>query len=384
MPAIISFNVNVPDDTRLAGFGLNAITNQMAPLDANGNTSLRAVVEWGNANPQNGDWTMNRIEANLAMIAGGTITLTQNTTLELDTNFRIFVNPGPVTIERSAAPNTPAFNHFAVSANTESHFEGLTLKNGSSPFDGGSIRNSGKVQAMSCTFTDNFATTDGGAISTRFGATTYLFSCTFTNNKAAGYGGAVAAQPGSLATNLDTCTLTGNEAVLGGGAVSAVGANSFSISGSSITQNKATGANQGQGGGVYVQDTSSPTIGNTGIDNNTAAFQGGGLFVLRCDLTMNYGSLSSNTAAQDGGGFYIDEGLYAMTATLTSVRVTDNTATAGKGGGGYLKMGTLSGSLSALTGNTSGVAGFAGIAWKSGSTANITVPPGQQTVVNDP
>lgn len=383
VPAIVSFNVNVPDDTPFVQFGFNPNTFQMAPLDANNNTSLRAVVEYGNANPQIGNWGSNRYEANLGIIAGGTITLTQNTTLVLDTNFNILANGANVTIERSAAPNTPAFRLLSVAADTESHFVGIKLQNGDTVGSGGAIRNAGKVQLMSCTFTENVAGFDGGAIVTLEDATTILFSCTFTDNSAGRDGGAIAALPGSLTTSLNTCTLTENETVARGGAVFAEGAGSLFISGSSITNNKTTGVVgvQGLGGGVYVETTASATINHTNITNNTAAWRGGGLYVLNCDLTMTYGSLSYNTASQDGGGFYIDAD--TKTVTLNNVSVTQNTATNGKGGGGYILKGTLAGSLSALTGNTAGLA-ILGIGVKVGAIATITVPPGQQTVVNDP
>lgn len=333
---------------------------------------------------------MNRIEANLALIAGGTITLKADEpnvsfqTLTLDSNFNIYANPGPITIQRSVLnPFGPAFRLLSVNQDTESHFIGITLQNGATTGSGGGVWNDGTAQFSSCMFTNNSAGTDGGAIVARDGATTRLFSCTLTNNSASRDGGAIAALPGSLATSLEDCTLTDNSTVARGGAVFAEGAGSLAVSGGSITNNKTTGvvAGQGFGGGVYVKNTTSATVSYTDISSNTASFAGGGLFVQDCGLSMTGGSLSSNTAAQDGGGFYIDAD--TKTITLSSVSISNNAATAGKGGGGYLLKGTLTGSLSALMGNTSGVAGFAGIAWKTGSTATITVPPGQQTVVND-
>ncbi len=89
MPAIISFNVNVPDDTPFVLFGLNPMTQQQAPLDANNNTSLRAVIEYANANPETGNWNLNHYEANLGGIASQTITLDPALgTLELESNFK--------------------------------------------------------------------------------------------------------------------------------------------------------------------------------------------------------------------------------------------------------------------------------------------------------
>jgi predicted outer membrane repeat protein len=196
---------------------MNLITQQMSPLDANGNTSLRAVVEYGNANAQNGDWNTNHYNVDFLRVAGGTITLTQNTTLALNTNFNFF--NGAITVERSSAPNTPAFNHFDIIADTESHFVSMTLTNGKSGVSGGSIYNSGTIQFMSCTFMNNASAGSGGAIYTRSGATATLSSCTFTDNSADDNGGAVAADADSLATSFANCTITGNSAKMHGGAI---------------------------------------------------------------------------------------------------------------------------------------------------------------------
>ena len=49
----------------------------------------------------------------------------------------------------------------------------------------------------------------------------------------------------------------------------------------------------------------------------------------------------------------------------------------------YILKGTLAGSLAELTGNTATVA-IPGIAFKTGATVTLTVPMGQQTIVQDP
>jgi predicted outer membrane repeat protein len=290
-----------------------------------------------------------------------------------------------VTISRPTDPNTPAFNHFDVVGGTESHFLNMTLTNGSSPTDGGAIHDHGTLQLQSCTFANNSAAGVGGAIMVASDGTARMSDCTFEYNSAAGDGGAIAAEEESLATSITNCILTENSAGGNGGAISAISAGSLYISGCMITFNSADGVllNQGFGGGVYVDRVASATISSTDITDNTAAIQGGGLYVIDCDLTMTDGRLSYNTAAQDGGGFYIDAA--GKTVTLNQVKVTDNKATNGKGGGGYILNGTLAGSLAELTGNTAGAAvlPLPGIGVKAGATATITVPANEQTVGDD-
>jgi predicted outer membrane repeat protein len=138
------------------------------------------------------------------------------------------------------------------------------------------------------------------------------------------------------------------------------------------------------GGGVYVEATTTATINQTNITDNTSAYKGGGLYISGSDLTMTGGQLSNNTSTGSGGGFYFNA--TGMTLTLNQVSVTTNTSTDGYGGGGYVYDGTLAGNLGPgqLTGNTAGAVGFngslPGIGVSVGAFWTITVAPGQQKV----
>jgi predicted outer membrane repeat protein len=383
--ALPAYIVNVPDDTAYDHYGLNVHTGKMEPLDANGNTSLRAVVTYANQNPLSGAWNTNHYDVDLSPVAGQTITLNPDLafrTLVLNTNFNFLANAGNVTIARGDVE--AKFNHFDVSTGVECHWTGITLYNGSSTADGGSIWNNGTAQFTNCTFEGNSTGGNGGAIATRLGATTIANNCEFLFNFATtlnGNGGAVAALSGSSVTNLTNCTLTENETVGNGGAVWAEGAASLLIDGCSITWNRATGTSS-KGGGVYVESTTSATINQTNITDNTSAWLGGGLYVLDCNLTMTGGSLANNTSASDGGGFYIDAD--GKTVTFDQVSITNNTATDGKGGGGYLSHGTVTGSLTALTGNSAGrgLPGI-GVSLNAHEYRDLTIPAGQQTAERD-
>jgi hypothetical protein len=165
------------------------------------------------------------------------------------------------------------------------------------------------------------------------------------------------------------------------------GADTLTITGSTISLNTVSnlpGGAQGLGGGVYVENTTNATINQTDITDNTASWQGGGLYVLNTSLTMTGGQLAGNTSAQSGGGFFIDA--TGFTVTLNQVSVTNNTATNGLGGGGYVAAGTLAGQLLAgqLTGNTAGGQGpngsLPGIGLGIDAFWTITVAPNQQQV----
>jgi predicted outer membrane repeat protein len=395
--ALPAYIVNVPDDTAYDHYGLNVHTGKMEPLDANGNTSLRAVVTYANQNPLSGPWNTSHYDVDLSPIAGQTITFDAQffpQTLALNTNFNFLATAGNVTVQPSAGAT---FRLFSLSANTESHFTGMILQNGYALGSGGAVSVAGVAQFEGCTFAGNQArgmTGHGGAIAVTAGGSLTVSNCTFTDNRADANGGAIAALQFSLGINIINCTFNGNNRSVNanGGAVSMIGfipdpnnpdpnnpdpVGLLSISGTTITGSTAFG----KGGGIYVQTVWGVTIDQTTIRNNGADL-GGGLYVQDSFVSVTGGSLDTNVGSSGGGVFYIDADDY--TVTLDQVSVTNNSATNGKGGGGYLLKGTLTGSVSALTGNTSGAAGFAGIAWKTGSTANVTVPPNQQALVNDP
>ena len=119
-------------------------------------------------------------------------------------------------------------------------------------------------------FTDNSATTDGGAISIRSNCTATLSSTVFSKNTAAGTsetqgGGAIYVGWGTL--TLNGVTMTGNSAENGyGGAVNANNA-SFSVEGGSFTQNSAI-----SGGAIYLASNSASVanVKNASFSDNTA------------------------------------------------------------------------------------------------------------------
>ncbi|HIA72390.1 MAG TPA: hypothetical protein EYO01_06820 [Phycisphaerales bacterium] len=83
----------------------------------------------------------------------------------------------------------------------------------------------------------------------------------------------------------------------------------------------------GDGGGIYIRN-SSPTIINCTITGNTAIGGGGGLFIRDGSPTITNCLITGNTANVDGGGLFIRDG----SPTITNCMITDNTANADGGG----------------------------------------------------
>jgi predicted outer membrane repeat protein len=111
---------------------------------------------------------------------------------------------------------------------------------------GGAVASRDFVVFWACTFADNSAVGNGGAIhqaSDRWAGST-LDTCLFTNNTAGGYGGALAME----LANIYSCTLVHNSAVWGGGAFlgadCVVGDSVFSLNSSTLAGSQLAGGDE--------------------------------------------------------------------------------------------------------------------------------------------
>ncbi|MDY6422019.1 MAG: right-handed parallel beta-helix repeat-containing protein, partial [Synergistales bacterium] len=91
----------------------------------------------------------------------------------------------------------------------------------------------------------------------------------------------------------------------------------------------------GNGGGIYIDNSSTPTIINCTITYNTAKGGGGGFYINNGTPTITNCTITDNTANGDGGGFDISNG----TPTITNCTITGNTASYA-GGGFYITSGS--------------------------------------------
>jgi len=96
------------------------------------------------------------------------------------------------------------------------------------------------------------------------------------------------------------------------------------------------GSSSGHGGGIDFQGAGALTLDTTTLDLNSASFGGGiGFNATGSSATLTlkaYSVIASNTANIDGGGIEI-EGTSDLVAVEPSIRIGDNHAVNGKGGG---------------------------------------------------
>ena len=130
----------------------------------------------------------------------------------------------------------------------------------------------------------------------------------------------------SSSPTLTDCTFTNNTADNSGGGMYNYINSSPALTDCTFTSNSADYA----GSGMYNVDDSSPTLTNCTFTSNSADFGGGMINSSRSSPTLTNCTFTNNTAYFDGGGMY---NLSSSSPTLTDCTFTDNSA--GDGGGMY-------------------------------------------------
>jgi hypothetical protein len=207
--------------------------------------------------------------------------------------------------------------------------------------------------------TGDAADMGGGAISVDGGEAT-ISGSTFTNNRASGTsgsGGAIINKGGTLTvTNSAFSDNTSNRA---GGAIEDA-SGTTNLTGVTLSGNNA-GTNPGNGGGLHTGG-GTVTVSGGSVTNNTAV-EGGGLWSSGTLTVSDETTISGNTAIGDdddafeGGGGLFNQG---GTMTVTGATVSNNAASGpgGSGGGAFNSGdGELTIRSSTFTSNTSNRAG---------------------------
>ncbi|UTY23336.1 InlB B-repeat-containing protein [Treponema denticola] len=282
----------------------------------------------------------------------GQIIIEKNITIQGSNNTTDILNAN------SGGTDAPSTTHriFMVQSGKTLTLKKLTLKGGQNTTGafGGAINvtvSGSKAQLENCIIEDCQAN-KGGAIGCGLGTAVNLTNTIIKNckgltpNNAAGIGGAIYASGATV--TLIGCTLTGNEAVLKGGAIYAVKADvspntpsAVTISGGTIggtdtnDANKATGtgADEGQGGGIYIgdacslnlKDSTDPSSGVQSLQilGNRAA-KGQGIYAKNTIVTMKDTlqiNANNDVYLDDGTKIRADSNLSGFTARIT---VPDN------------------------------------------------------------
>src|SRR6266699_3645868 len=210
-----------------------------------------------------------------------------------NTGYSIHVQPGA-----SVSMSGLAFKNNEVLQNSfiDNHGE-LTLINNlitNSVGPDGSINNTGLLDIINSTISNNSASGRGGGINNT--GPLEITNSTISNNATYGQGGGIFNSSDTLGNpaSLSNSTVSGNTAVGGGGGIDNTGF--LKITNSTISDNRALN----EGGGIDSPGELGLT--NSTVSDNTALTFGGGIAVSSPFYTIFYCTIYRNTATQDGGG----------------------------------------------------------------------------------
>lgn len=214
--------------------------------------------------------------------------------------------------------STFTMNGGEISGNTANGGGGVAIIGSTMVMNDGTISNnstyrtSGQGSYGAGVYVADYANSSGG--DTLFSATPASFEMNggkITGNKALDYGGGILTFPQQgkkITININNGKISGNQVTRGsGGAVAAFfGVTELNIKGGTLTGNSA----QNYGGGAFLYDATNVTISGGTISKNKAS-QGGGVYLWSSSAAKQTGGSIENNVANAGGG--ICGGTYTMT-----------------------------------------------------------------------
>ncbi len=235
---------------------------------------------------------------------------------------------------------------------TDGEIYNNTAKQGKS---GGAIYTQGTVLIKGGSIHDNHNYV-GGAIAVGGGTFKMTGGEIYGNDGMAGAGGAMRVEDGAV--EITGGEIRDNVTMARGGAVFILGG-SFNFGGTaSMTGNKNTSETYGDGGAIASQGDVSVTISGGTISNNTAAYQGGAIYMDGGDFTMTGGVISDNGAKYVGGVYLQNINKFVMSGGRISGNTSKDGSVSGlsvKAADGLISDGLISDNLGgvALSGNFS-------------------------------
>ena len=231
---------------------------------------------------------------------------------------------------------------------------------------GGLYVESGKVHLYGGSITENTAEHCGGGIYAVLGSEIVMHfeNAVISNNQSVktndgssyGDGGGIYLEESSLC--LEQGTIFGNSAGNYGGGVHAENNSEIQIKGGTISTNKAPDC-----GGIYAKEGKALLLSGGNIQEN----DGGGLFLYNNDITMSGGKISGNTCEGNGSA---GAGIKVMSGTfrMTDGEICENSST-NNAGGVYINGGSFIMSKGTISKNTAVRGGGVYIEGRGGSAS---------------
>jgi len=337
--------VTVPQDNEVGSLRW-CINNAPSGSTITFDTSL-----WGHTIMLTGDLPIANKSLSIAGPGAHILTITNNTH-QILVSFGASIRISGLTFKGSKFNSHSLLSNNGMLTLTNSTISDNTAS-GANGNGGGIINNNGGTLTITNgTILDNTTSNSygGGGIFNNNGTLTITNSIV-SGNSVSGQqigGGGIANEHGTL--TITNSTVSGN-LVSGpktaGGGILNVSSGTLTITNSIVSGNSVSGQNSG-GGGI-LSDSSTLTLTNSTVSDNTSQF-GGGIYNYNGTLTLTNSTISGNTASGRGSGIInLDS-----TLTLTNSTVSGNTASgANSNGGGIINQGGKADiTFSTIYGNT--------------------------------
>ena len=244
----------------------------------------------------------------------------QGTDVSLGAGGGVYVRDGALTIKAST-----------IQGNTATRGGGVYADHATVTVEGSTIQNNTADDVPSNAPASNYGL--GGGIYS-FDCTLTITDSTITGNEARGSIGLF-----RYNTTENTDRLVSSTSGSGGGGICAVGkASNVTLSGATITDNKAT-SNQtnylGVGAGIDAEG-GTLTVTKSNISGNNARGNGGGIFSAEGNVLNVSDTTIQSNQGHNGGGINVGEKAAATApsqATITDTKILDNESTGIQGGG---------------------------------------------------
>ena len=272
-----------------------------------------------------------KISENKAYLGGGVFVSTEGSQLNMhggEISYNLSTNAGGGVITQTHAVTnltggkisyntslTGGAGGFYVSTGTTLNMSGGEITYNTSA-DGATMRNGGGLYVLAST-----VNMSGGVVGynkgaggggfylglsgTRYPTLNISGTALITGNEASASGGGIFATGQGTKITMTGGEISKNKAANGGGLITQT-KSSFEFTGGKINNNSVTSS----GGGVYISTNTTFKMTGGTVSGNVSKSTGGGIAMLRCNATINGGSISNNTGSNGAG-------LKVMGATLT-------------------------------------------------------------------
>ena len=218
--------------------------------------------------------------------------------------------------------NSSIFNQGVMTATNVIFSSSVSFEEGYGNSYGGAIHATGETFSTyiyNCTFINNYGQY-GGAIYVN-GAILEIYNSRFINNTAYNYGGAIACEPMKNSKVQSKVKIFNSSFVNSTSLNDAGGAIYLKTSCLDAENVNITGSTSTFGGALTLLNTYSQ-INNLHALNNTAKYDGGAIYHMYGNITVN-NSLIEDNLANNGGGMFIDNAYFGA---IVNTRFINNTA----------------------------------------------------------